>query len=103
MTRLRAACLLAVTTGGVTLFGGVAWWALTYWQVWTNDYLPLSQASRCLLADSSICRLAAALCTGQHRPLVTLYSPWIVWLGVSTLFCGAGSLAWCRTPSGDDR
>ncbi len=103
MSRARTFGIVALVAGACTLIGGIGWWAVSYWQVWANDYLSLPQASRCLLADSSICRLAAALCTGQHRSFAATYSPWIVWLGAAATLCGAGPLALIPAPRRTDR
>jgi hypothetical protein len=92
-----------LATGACAVVAGIAWWGLTYWQVWANDYLSLPQASQCLVADSSICRLAAALCTGQHRAIVATYSPWLLWLGLSALFFGAGPLTLLKAPRSVER
>lgn len=81
MTRLRLLPAAVLVAGLATTTGAVLWWGLTYWQVWFYEYLSLPQAGRCLVGDSTICRLAAALCTGQHRALVAVYSPLALWAG----------------------
>lgn len=84
----RAFSLTLLLLGVATMAGATLWWALTYWQVWAYDYLSLPQAGKCLVADSTICRLASALCTGQHRGLVTGYSPIVIWIGAVISCCG---------------
>lgn len=84
--RIAPAALLAI--GGATTVAALVWWGLTYWPVWSYEYLPLMQASKCLVADSTICRLAASLCTGQHRTLVSIYSPLTLWIGALLLAGG---------------
>ena len=69
--------------GAATLAGALVWWTLSYWQVWSNDYLSIAESSRCLVADSSICRLATSLCTGRHAAPVAVYSPVALWAGVA--------------------
>ena len=99
MNRSRLAASVMLVAGALTLACAVVWWALTYWQVWTFEYLSLPQAGKCLLADSTICRLATALCTGQHRSSVALYSPTALWVGALMCLCGMGPFAWRRTLS----
>ena len=103
MSAARTFSAAILACGACAVLAGIGWWAVSYWQVWANDYLSLPQASRCLLADSSICRLAAALCTGQHQSFAATYSPWIVWLGAATTLCGAGPLALIPAPRRTDR
>ena len=98
MSAVRTVSLAALSAGTAAVLAGIAWWAVSYWQVWTNSYLSLPQAGRCLVADSSICRLAAALCTGRHRSIAATYSPWLLWLGASALVGGAGPLALLASP-----
>ena len=74
--------------GGATVATALLWWTLSYWQVWTNDYLSVAESGRCLVADSSICRLATSLCSTRHAPLVAAYSPIALWAGVAIAFCG---------------
>jgi hypothetical protein len=90
VTGIRPLATAVIVAAGVAVtVAAFGWWMLTYWPVWSYNYLPLAQASRCLLADSTICRLAASLCTGQHRALVSIYSPWVFWCGACLLIGGA--------------
>jgi hypothetical protein len=88
VTLLRLAPTATLASGLATMGGALLWWALTYWQVWTYDYLSLPQAGRCLVTDSTICRLAASLCTGEHRTFVAIYSPLALWTGALFLVGG---------------
>ena len=90
MTLVRLAPAAMLAAGVLTTFGAVLWWGLTYWQVWAYDYVSFPQAGKCLVADSTICRLAASLCTGQHRALVSIYSPVTLWAGALLLAGGLG-------------
>lgn len=100
MRPARLLSAVVAAAGACAVLAGVVWWAVSYWQVWSNDYLSLPQASRCLVTDSSICRLAAALCTGQHRSFAATYSPWVMWLGGAVFLCGVGPLALVREARG---
>lgn len=88
MKATRPVALAAVLAGLATTAAALCWWGLTYWPVWSYDYLPLTQASKCLVANSTICRLAASLCTRQHRALVSIYSPLAFWAGAILLAGG---------------
>ena len=81
MTTAHIGSSAVLAAGVATTAAALMWWGLTYWPVWSYDYLPLTQVGRCLVADSTICRLAASLCTGQHRTLVSIYSPMTLWVG----------------------
>ena len=98
MARSISTVLLAA--GATTVGIALVWWVLTFWQVWSYDYLPLAQAGKCLLAGSTICRLATALCTGQHRALVGVYSPVALWIGAAAFIAGLGPHAWSRIRPG---
>jgi hypothetical protein len=90
VTRSSPAAVLVLLAGAATTAAALLWWGLTYWPVWSYDYLPLTQAGRCLVQDSTICRLAASLCTGQHRTFVSIYSPLAFWAGAMLLVGGLG-------------
>ncbi len=83
MTLARRLPTLLLVTGTATVAGALSWWVLSYWQVWSNDYLSVAESGRCLVADSSICHLATSLCTGRHAALVAVYSPIALWAGVA--------------------
>ena len=100
MTVRRNAPAVFLGAGLLTTLGAVLWWGLTYWQVWTYEYLSLPQAGRCLVADSTICRLATALCTGQHRLIVSIYSPLTLWAGAVLIMGGLAARPATRPQSG---
>ena len=85
------AVLLAL--GGTTVVAALVWWGLTFWPTVSNDYLSVTEAGRCLVADSSLCRLATTLCGARHAVLVAAYSPFALWCGAAAAFCGLGSAA----------
>ena len=84
-------------TGLLAVAAAVGWWGLSYGQVWHNDYISLPEASRCLVADSAICRLATSLCGARHAAGVAVYSPILFWIGLA-LAC-ASALAPRRATS----
>ena len=71
----------------------LAWWGLTFWPPVSNDYLSVAEAGRCLVADSSLCRLATSLCGTRHAAPVAAYSPLVLWCGAAVAFCRLGSAA----------
>ena len=71
----------------------IAWWGLTFWPTVSNDYLSVTEAGRCLVADSSLCRLATSLCGTRHNALVAAYSPLALWCAATVAFCGLGFAA----------
>lgn len=71
----------------------LAWWGLTFWPTVSNDYLSITDAGRCLVADSSLCRLATTLCGARHVAPAAGYSPVILWCGAAAAFCGLWSSA----------
>ncbi len=80
--------------GGATVAAALLWWGLTFWPTVSNDYLSVAEAGRCLLADSSLCRLATSLCGARHVVLVAAtYSPAILWSGAAAAFGGLWSAA----------
>jgi hypothetical protein len=88
VTLARRIPIALIVGGAATIAAALLWWTLSYWQVWSNDYLSVAEASRCLVADSSICRLATSLCTGRHVGFIAIYSPVALWAGVALAFCG---------------
>lgn len=74
---------LLLAGGMAIVAGSLLWWTLSYWQVWSNDYLSVAESGRCLVADSSICRLATSLCTSRHVAAIAVYSPIALWAGVA--------------------
>ncbi len=88
------AVLLAL--GGAATGSALVWWGLTYWPSVSNDYLSVAEAGRCLVADSSLCRLATSLCGTRHAVLVAAtYSPLVLWSGAAAAFGGLWSAASC--------
>lgn len=90
--RLRLG-LLAL--GSATVCAALAWWGVTFWPTVSSDYLSFTEAGRCLVADSSLCRLATSLCGTRHAALVAAYSPLALWIGTA-LACSA---LWPATPA----
>ena len=93
MSALRRVPDVLLAAGATTVLAALAWWGLTFWPTVSNDYLSVTEAGRCLLADSSLCRLATTLCGARHAALVLAYSPLPFWFGVAAAFCGLG---WMR-------
>jgi hypothetical protein len=85
--------ILFLAGGGAIIAAALLWWGLSYWEVYHNDYLSMLEASRCLVADSTICRLAASLCGARHIALVAVYSPVTLWIGMATACWGLVSAA----------
>ncbi len=77
-----------LAAGGTTVVAALAWWSLTFWPTVSNDYLSVTEAGRCLVVDSSLCRLATSLCGARHALLVAAYSPVVLWSGAAAAFCG---------------
>lgn len=83
MTHAHRLPAILLGAGTATVAGALLWWMLSYWQVWANDYLSVAESGRCLVADSSICRLATSLCTSRHMTVIGVYSPAALWMGVA--------------------
>ncbi len=83
MTLTRRLPTFLLAAGTATIAGALLWWVLSYWQVWTNDYLGVAESGRCLVSDSSICRLATSLCTTRHAAAIGVYSPAALWAGLA--------------------
>ena len=93
MSAARHLPTILLAAGGTTVAAALAWWGLTFWPPISNDYLSVTEAGRCLMADSSLCRLATSLCGTRHVVLVAAYSPLLLWCGAAAAFCGLGSAA----------
>ena len=85
MTAARIAALALGAAGSLALVGSLGWWWLSYGEVYRYDYLSLSQAGRCFVGESEICRLATTLCRGRHTGLVAPYSSTVLWLALGLL------------------
>lgn len=97
MTALRHLPAVLLGLGGATVAAALLWWGLTFWPTVSNDYLSVAEAGRCLVADSSLCRLATSLCGARHAVLVAAYSPAALWSGAAAAFGGLWSAATRRT------
>ena len=75
MSNLRHLSLPLLALGGMSVASALLWYGLTFWPPVGNQYLSLTEAGRCLVFDSSLCRLATTLCSARHAALVTTYSP----------------------------
>lgn len=93
MSAARHLPAVLLAAGAATVAAALAWWGLTFWPPVSNDYLSVTEAGRCLVADSSLCRLATSLCGTRHATLVAAYSPLALWCGAAAAFCGLGSAA----------
>ena len=74
--------------GRATMAAALAWWGMTFWPPVSNAYLSVTEAGRCLVADTSLCGLATSLCGSRHAVFVAAYSPIALWLGAAASFCG---------------
>lgn len=88
MSTLRHLPSLLIVLGGLTVGSALIWWGLTFWPTVSNDYLSMTEAGRCLVFDSSLCRLATSLCSARHAVLIAVYSPTVLWAGTATTFLG---------------
>ena len=88
MSVARQLPTVLLALGGITVAAALVWWSLTFWPTVSNDYLSVTEAGRCLVADSSLCRLATSLCGTRHAVLVAAYSPVALWCGAAAAFCG---------------
>ena len=93
MSAARHLPAVLLAAGSTTVAAALAWWGLTFWTPVSNDYLSITEAGRCLVADSSLCRLATLLCGTRHATLGAAYSPLALWCGAAAAFCGLGSAA----------
>lgn len=93
MSGARHLSAVLLAAGGATVAAAVAWWGFTFWSPVSNDYLSVTEAGRCLVADSSLCRLTTSLCGTRHAALTAAYSPVALWCGAAAAFCGLGSVA----------
>ncbi len=102
MTGLRFAAPVALAFGLGAMALALAWWGLTYWPTYANGYLSGIEAGRCLVSDSSLCRLATSLCGARHAALVAAaYSPLALWAGTATACGGLWAAALRRTASAE--
>ncbi len=88
MSTLRHLPSMLIVFGGLTVGSALIWWGLTFWPTVSNDYLSMTEAGRCLVLDSSLCRLATSLCGARHAAFILTYSPIILWSGAATTFLG---------------
>lgn len=88
MTARRRARPLLLVGGAAAVGAALVWWGLAFWTPVTNAYLSPGEAGRCLVADSSLCRLAMSLCSTRHIQIVTTYSPLVLWMGAAMAFVG---------------
>ncbi len=88
MSTLRPLSLALLALGGLSVGSALIWWGLTFWPPVGNQYLSMTEAGRCLVFDSSLCRLATSLCGARHAALVIAYSPIVLWAGAAATFCG---------------
>ncbi len=88
MNNLRHLPAILLGFGGLIVASALTWWALTFWPTVGNHYLSIAEAGRCLVFDSSLCRLATTLCGARHVALIIAYSPIVLWAGAATTFCG---------------
>jgi len=82
MTRLT---YLLLTTGALTVLGAIGWWWVTYNDVIRYAYISPGEAGLCLVGDSDICRLARALCRGEHPLAIINYRAAAFWIGTASL------------------
>ncbi len=90
-TRLRFSVQRAIgALGWAVTVVAVAWWALSFGEVYAHDYITLREALSCSVVDSEICRLATSLCRSRHALTVAAYNSATLWAGAALLL---GSLA----------
>jgi len=77
--------LALIALGGVTIGAALVWWWATFGDVVEYGYLSWTEAGRCLVRDSDICRLAKALCLGSHPRTLIAYWTSAFWLGLGVL------------------
>jgi hypothetical protein len=82
---MRIQSSISIVAGAAILVSPIAWWWLTYREVIQYNYLGLGEASLCLVMDTDICRLARALCRGDHPREIINYSDTFFWLAVVLL------------------
>ena len=88
MSTLRPLSLALLALGGLSVGSALIWWGLTFWPTVGNQYLSMTEAGRCLVFDSSLCRLPTSLCGARHAAFILTYSPIILWSGAATTFLG---------------
>jgi hypothetical protein len=67
--------------GAAAIVAAGAWWWLTYGEVIRYNYISAQEAALCLTGDSEICRLARALCRGDHPTTFAAYRASLLWAG----------------------
>jgi hypothetical protein len=75
--------LLVLGTLAVAL--SAAWWWITYGDVIRYNYIGAGEASVCFIGDSEICKLARALCRGEHPVAIVAYRAATFWIGVAAM------------------
>lgn len=73
---------LLLAVGGAVVAAAIVWWWITYGEVVNYGYLSWREAGHCLVRNSDICSLAAALCLGSHPRLLVAYWSSALWLGL---------------------
>lgn len=95
---------LPVVTGGLGLAAltlSIGWWWLVFGNVVDAGAITYVQASVCLAADTSLCRLAEALCTNTHLFGIRWFAPEVTWAAAALLFSAfvQGGLIATRAPT----
>ncbi|MFT3987905.1 hypothetical protein [Aestuariivirga sp.] len=78
----------AASAGAVALALALAWWAIVFWPVISNNYLSPAESLSCTIAGSSICDLAQSLCRSSHFLGIKWFSPIATWISVALLSAG---------------
>ena len=76
--------LFALGAGVLAL--SLGWWWLVFGNVVNSGAITYAQASVCLAADTSLCRLAEALCTNTHLFDIRWFAPEITWAATALIF-----------------
>ena len=97
MTLARHLSAVLLAFGAALVASALVWWGLTFWPTVSNEYLSVTEAGRCLVADSGLCHLATSLCGARHAALVAAYSPVLLWFGAAAAFGGLCSASSQRT------
>lgn len=77
-----------LTAGVVAAVMAVGWWWLTFGALVQTRNLSIGEAGACLVRGSSLCDLAAALCTTRHQFLAAAYDASAFWIAVAALATG---------------
>jgi hypothetical protein len=79
------------------LVAAILWWWVVFRQVVSDGYISFGRAVPCIVASSSRCTLAQALCSGQHLLGIRHYDVTLFWIGVG-IASAASITALARIP-----